>query len=179
MDKIDELRLYDVILKFVKEHSLNGKVSSSGFSVLKMQLRASGITNDQFNNALEHLAGTDYLEERYLEYSLKPKGREKLLNSFESEYLETETYKALQLQNLTETTNLAVAQQEDIRRARLRSWWAIVISIFAFFLSVFGTFKEHFYKNENDGNNNKRVKSVIHKPIHDTSKKPLHDSIDK
>jgi len=170
MDKIDQFKLYDTILGYVGRKT-PGLITLSSYDLSDfgtLLRTGGGIPIDDFDNAVEYLVGTNHLIRINGYYSLDIKGRERLVHSFESEYLESERYKSLQLQNLQETTTLAIAQQKDIRRARLRSWWAIGISILAIFVAVFSAYQEYVHSKQEEEKN---------KLIQENSKNPLHDSI--
>lgn len=164
---LGKYKIYDEILKFLDSHP--NKLESD-FS--KRFLQASPYKNqtkeqkqriiekqNEYRRSLEYLVGAGYVEKQRVYIKLTAKGQEKILKGFEQTYLEEEKQKSLVETNLIKTTILAEAQIKDIKRSKIISWIALVVSVIALGSQIFTNYRDYLI----DSRENRNTQSPVRK----------------
>lgn len=159
---IETFKLYDQILVFFDSYprKMESEFNNHFRSYAIEDKIKEGIPKliekeSNVKSAFTYLQDAGYIKKQGAYFELSSIGREKILKGFEQTYLEEENQKLLVATNLTETTELAKAQKEEIKKSKIISWLALGISFLALGSQIF----TNYYDYLNNGKENRSTQS--------------------
>lgn len=159
---IETFKLYDQILVFFDSYpsKTESEFNNHFRSYTIEEKTKEGIPKliekeSNIKSAFAYLQDAGYIQKDEVSFKLSSIGREKILKGFEQTYLEEEHQKSLVATNLTETTELAKAQKKEIKKSKIISWLALVISFLALGSQLFTNYHDYL----NNGKENRSTQS--------------------